>query len=240
MALWKPGRKIWHDGDRLYLFENFKKMPQKNASVAISYNLDWEILHSAGGISDTDCILNVEGGVTLGTQDSTANDDCILNGHLAAAQSMFDDLSFGSDHEPIFECLIDVNTAITDIIIWAGLKKTQVQDISADTDALFMHTDNDNSYVGATVETANTAYTTVGQADTPNQTLVQAHPIHVRCEVDRNMTGRVYINGRLEAQAGGLAVAALKPYVGCEDDTGGAVNPELNVRWIAVSRRLSI
>lgn len=217
---------------RITLVERFERRPSLNASPTVAKNQDWEILHASGGVAVADCVFDPEGGVTLGCQDGTNNDDCILQAHVDTAMTAWDDVTWGSDHDTRFECIIVPRVTLSEVVFWAGLKLTQVDGVGTDADQLYVISTDEVS-AGALVANAEDATTLVTTTSDIIPTV--GSPLHIQISFDQNQVGRLWVNGQLLV-AQTFTASDLKPYVGIASDATGCLG-ELTVRQIAISRK---
>ena len=173
---------------------------------------DFEIL-------GTNCVsscsaYNAEGGLTL-TTTAGANDQVILAPHLDANQSPWTGVTWGTDRETIWECMIRTRAGIAATIIWAGLKLTNTSTSATDADEVFFRYENGVN-TGKWQAVSNGAG---GLVETDAGVVVATTTnYHLKIVVGSDRVARYYINGVLVHT---LAAALddtvdLIPYIGVQ------------------------
>jgi hypothetical protein len=263
--------------DRYYLEEYFNQRPALNAVAtapltnADGSHADNTAIILARGIANrnfevlgTDmttalCTFNPEGGIII-TTASTDERQAIIAPHLDTNQSSWNYTKWGTDNQVEWECAIRL-PAIDNQKVWAGLKLTNDQLISADADQAFFkfQTDDTNSETFTDFTKLHFIYT----ISSSSKTYISQLPITVtantnyklRISIDSNRYLRIFVNGvqynitTTEGVTGGTAVINgttsskqltdiidLIPYIGIEAGDGAA--EALHVYYQKISRAL--
>jgi hypothetical protein len=192
-------------------------------------NTDFEILGT--NASSDDVTYDADGGI-LFTTDGADGDGIILLPHLTAGQSPWSGTTWGTENDVIWECSIRTGAAITNSIIWAGLKLTNTDVIATDDDqAYFRYENGINSGKWQTVDSA----TDVDNAQDSGVTVAVSTVYHLKIVVI-SLIPYYYINGVLVATGDALTTAIdLIPYIAIEAD-GAAEAKTLTIRGQAISR----
>lgn len=217
---------------RITLVERFERRVSLNASPGVTKNPNFEILHASGGVAVGDCVLDAKGGITLGCQDGTNNDDCILMPHLDSNMTAWTTVTWGSDQDTRWEAIIVPRVTLSEVVFWAGLKLTNVDGVATDSEQLYVIcTDGVSS--GALVGNAEVggALTTVVSDIIP----AVGGALHIQMSFDQDQKGRIWVNGQYIV---GTTFTAddLIPYIGIASDATGCTG-ELTVRQCAISRK---
>ncbi len=197
--------------ERFELVENFNQLPGGNGDVGIAYNVDFEVLGTSSDQGDITFAAEV-GGVQMQT-DASGTAQEIIAPHLNSEQSAWTGVKWGNENQVIWEAVIRTGADITSIIIWAGLKLTNDQDITTDNDQAFFRFD-------AGVANWETVTSVGGTADVEVNTgvVVAANTnVSFRIEIDSDRRPHYFINDK-EVNVG-LALTNdvnLIPYVGVE------------------------
>jgi hypothetical protein len=263
--------------DRYYLEEYFNQRPALNAVAtapltnADGSHADNTAIILARGIANRNfevlgsnmttalSTFNDEGGIIITTAGAD-QDQAIIAPHLDTNQSSWTYTKWGTDNQVEWECAIRL-PAIDNQKVWAGLKITNDQLISADANQAFFkfQTDVTNSEAFTDFSKLHFIYT----ISSSSKTYISQLPITVtantnyklRISIDSNRYLRIFVNGvqynitTTEGPTGGTAVTAgttsskqltdeidLKPYIGIE---AGADSPEaLHVYYQKISRAL--
>ena len=128
---------------RYVLEEYFKQLPSINASIAISTNVDFEILGTNASADDVTFATTV-GGLDLET-DTGDNDQVIVLPHLDTSQTAWTGIKWGTENQVIWECSLRTGPSIASVGIWAGLKLTNVLTTATDDNQVFFKFDTDAS-----------------------------------------------------------------------------------------------
>jgi hypothetical protein len=176
----------------------------------------FEILGS--GASADDVTFAADGGVLL-TTDGAASEAVIILPHLDPEHAIWDDVTFGTDDETEWECLLKVGT-IADDIGYAGLKLTNVNASGTDADQAYFRFENGiNSGNWQSLVEVNTALTTV---DT-GVLAATGQIIHLKVVFDAAELCNMFVNGKLVSQVSFVGnTVDLKPYIGILDGAGGS------------------
>lgn len=179
------------------------------------------------------CTYNVEGGVTMTTAGADG-DEAIVVPHLDVDQSPWEQVTWGSDKETEWETWIKSGANITDAIIWAGLKLTEVEVVATDADQIFFRFEDDvNSGKWQTVISIGGVDTV---ADAGIAEVVLSTQYHLKIVIDNSRVAKMYINDVLVATSAPLTdVIDLKPYIGVAAD-GDAAAKAIDVYGQAISR----
>lgn len=186
-------------------------------SVRMIADPDFEVLGTNG--TSALSTFYAEGGITFTT--AGANDDqMILVPHLDANQSAWEQVTWGTDQETIWECALRTATTITTMTIWAGLKLTNTSVTATDNDQAFFR------YAAATNSGKWQAIHSIGGTDTATDTgiAVAASTVYrLRVAIDSSRIARFYINGTLVSTSTALTDATdLKPYIGVQANAAAA------------------
>lgn len=213
--------------------------PEQNADIQdaaeatrMTVDPDFEVLGTGGGAISTD--YYAEGGIQLVT-DGTEGHGLVMLPHLDADQTAWNYVTWGTDMETRWECSIKTGSVITDCIIWAGLKLTNVPTTATDNDQAFFAFDEDVN--GGEWE----AISSIGDSDDAHDTNVAVATntvYHLVIEIDSSRLAKFYINGTLvETSAALTDTTDLIPYIGIEEDGGGGAARTLYIRGQAISRK---
>jgi hypothetical protein len=193
---------------------------------------DFEVL----GTNGTSALSTyyAEGGITFTTAGAD-NDQMILVPHLDANQSAWEQVTWGTDQETIWECALRTTATITSMTIWAGLKLTNTSVTATDNDQAFFR------YAAATNSGKWQAIHSIGGTNTATDTgiAVAASTVYrLRVAIDASRIARFYINGVLVSTSTALTDATdLKPYVGVQANTGAARS--IYIIGQAISRKVA-
>lgn len=195
---------------------------------------DFEVLGTNG--SSDDVTFSTGGGGVLLTTDGADGDGVILLPHLDANQSLWEQLTWGTDNEIEYEAWIKMGAAVTTRIVWCGLKLTNTDVIATDADsAYFRYEDGINSEKWqSNVSVAGTDNTVdTGIIGVANQFM------HFKVVLDASEVAHMFINGR-EVQAVSFSgnTVDLKPYIAVEAD-GAAAAADLIVFGCDIGRKIS-
>lgn len=219
--------------DRIGLVEKFEKLPALNASAAYTVNNQFEILGT--NASNDDVTVGVEGGIICET-DGGGNDQVIVLPHLTAGLSAWTGITWGTDRAVRYDAVIGTGAAITNAIIWCGLKQTNVQVIGTDDDQAFFEY---SSAIGANWLTIASNNNVDVQTDTG---VVVATDTVYHFTIDIAATTRVarfFINGVLVTTSAALAdTHDLIPYIGVMDLAGAARH--IHILECSISRNVGV
>jgi len=182
--------------------------------------------------SADDCTFYAEGGLKFET-DGSNHDQVILLPHLDASQSVWTEVTWGTDKETAWECDITTGSAITNSIIWAGLKLTNTSTTATDnTQAFFRYQNgvNDGEWQ---------AVSSIGGSDDEHDTNVAVATgtrYHLKIVIASDRTAKFYINGALVETSAALDdTTDLIPYIGIQTE-GADEAKHLYVHGQAISR----
>lgn len=210
--------------------------PGVNGDILSATEATREIADPAFEVLGTNAVsgstaINAEGGVTL-TTAGASGDQVIVAPHLDASQTAWSAVTWGTDKATAWECRIRTGAAITDCVIWAGLKLTNTSVVATDNDQAFFR------YAPATNSGKFQAVYSIGGTDVSADTGVTvavSTAYHLRIEIDASRVPRFYINGVLVATGTALTnTTDLIPYVGVEASAAAAKT--LVVQGQAISR----
>jgi hypothetical protein len=192
---------------------------------------DFEVLGTNG--SSDDVTFYVEGGVKVET-DGAADDQVIVLPHLDASQSAWAQVTWGSDKQTEWECDISTGSAITDTIVWAGLKLTNTQVTATDNDQVFFRYEadvNDGEWQGVS---------SIGGTDTETDlgvVVAVSTRYHLKITIDSSRIARFYLNGALVKTTAALSDATdFIPYIGIENDGGAGAAKHMYIFGQTISR----
>jgi hypothetical protein len=195
---------------------------------------------------------------------ATADQDrMIVAPHLDTKQGAWTGTKWGTENQVHWECGIRTSAAIDNQWIWAGLKKTNVVELAADTEQAFFSfgTDADNAGQAFSDFTKWHFVHSIGGTDYISVlpiTVAASTNYHFKVVFDSDRKVTIYVNGiqynvtSTSGSTGGTAVTAVQPgtvatksaaitddvdlipYIGLENcDAAAAV---LNVQFEAISR----
>jgi hypothetical protein len=162
---------------------------------------------------------NAEGGIRF-TTDTGANDQMILLPHLDTKQSAWAQVTWGTDQETEWECLLRTGSSIADVIIWAGLKLTNTSTTATDDDqAFFRYAPATNSGKWQAIHSK----TNVDVAADSGVTVVASTTYKLAIKIDQSRVARFYINDVLVAESTALVDEKdFIPYIGVQTTTTAA------------------
>lgn len=191
---------------------------------------DFEVLGT--NASSDDVIFWAEGGIKLETDGADA-DSVIILPHLDTNQSAWTQVTWGTDKEIEWECVILTGSAITNTTIWAGLKLTNTQVTATDDNQAFFR------YDAATNDGEWQAVSSISGTDDEHDTGIAVAAdteYHLRIAIDSTRVARFYINGTLVETSAALADEIdLIPYIGIAA-SGEAAAKHMYVVGQAISR----
>jgi hypothetical protein len=256
------------DTRRYYLEEYFNHLPGLNADLASTtestntpVNRSFEIL----GTNHTSALATYSATVAgMAMTTATADQDrMIVAPHLDTKQGAWTGTKWGTENQVHWECGIRTSAAIDNQWIWAGLKKTNVVELAADTEQAFFSfgTDADNAGQAFSDFTKWHFVHSIGGTDYISVlpiTVAASTNYHFKVVFDSDRKVTIYVNGiqynvtSTSGSTGGTAVTAVQPstaavksaaitddvnlipYIGLENcDAAAAV---LNVQFQAISR----
>lgn len=178
---------------------------------------DFEVLGTNG--TSALSTFYAEGGITFTTAGAN-NDQMILVPHLDANQTAWEQVTWGTDQETIWECIIRTAASISDMTIWAGLKLTNTSVTATDDNQAFFR------YASATNSGKWQAIYSIGGTDTATDTgiaVAVSTMYRLRVAIDSSRIARFYVNGQLVETSTALTDATdLKPYIGVQANTAAA------------------
>jgi len=188
---------------------------------------------SAGGaMVTTNSTYYAEGGLVIAT-GVVAADFTVIAPHLDANQSAWTQITWSTDREVHWECLIQPTAAITNRILYAGLKLTNVPASGTDNDEAFFRFE-DSVAAGNWQAVHDVGGGGLVETDT-GVTVAINTTYHLKISIQADRTALMYINGDLVDTTAVLDVVNLIPYIGISDDgTGAAV--DVRVFGQAISR----
>jgi len=193
---------------------------------------DFEVLGT--NASSDDVTFYVEGGIVLET-DGADHDQVILLPHLDANQSAWTQVTWGTDQETAWECDIKTGAAITNAVIWAGLKLTNTSVTATDDNQAFFR------YQAGVNDGEWQAISSISGVDDEHDTgvvVATGTAYHLKIVIGSDRTAKFYINGALVETSAALAdTIDLIPYIGVQSE-GAAEAKVLYVRGQAISRNM--
>lgn len=203
------GRKVGINGDIDAVY---------TTEVARNVSTDFELLGSnavtsLSTYSATDAAMKL----TTATAD---NDQCILLPHLDSEYSPWTGVKWGTENQVIWEGAIKSPAAITTLLLWAGLKKTNTPVIITDTDQVYFRYSTDDS------NTTWRVISSIGGTDTNTDTgiTVAVDTIYkLRIEIGSDRKADCYINDVLVYRTAALTDDVnFIPYLGIQNLSSGA------------------
>jgi len=197
--------------DRYVLEENFEQRPGLNASVGITFNPNFEILGT--NVAEANVTWGaLVGGIEMETAGAD-NDQVIILPHLDTLQTAWTSVPWGTENQVIWECVIKTS-AITAVLIWAGLKLTNTPTVATDDDQVYFRFSTDDS------DTNWEIVSSIGGVDTTADSgvAVAASTIYYfRIEIDAERKAHFYINNKNVYNTTALTNDVdLIPYVGVQ------------------------
>lgn len=204
------------------------------AAVLALLNADREFEVLGANASSDDVTIHAEGGIKLET-DGGGTDSVIILPHLNAGQSRWTGFTWGTDQETHWECHIKSGSAITDQVIWAGLKLTNTATTATDNDQVFFR------YAPATNSGKWQAINSIGGTDDAHDSGVTVGAdteYHLKITIDSSRVARFYINGALVETSAALSdTTDLIPYIGILES--GAAAKHMYIYGQAISRKFA-
>ena len=165
------------------------------------------------------CTFNAEGGITLTTAGADG-DGAILLPHLDADQSAWTQVTWGTDQETRWECVIVTGANITNTIIYAGLKLTNTATTATDANQVFFRYEDDNN------DGEWEAVSSIANVDDAHDTgvvVAVSTRYKLAIAIDASRIARFYINDVLKETSAALTDAIdLIPYIAVEADGASA------------------
>ena len=193
---------------------------------------DFEIL----GVNSTSALSThaVGGGLQLLTAGADG-DEMILVPHLDTNQTPWEITLWPTGSEVHWECHIATNANVTNQIIWAGLKLTNVEPVSTDNDAVWFRYEDDVAsgswQAAASIATVDTVTNTVAAVAVNTE-------YHLKIVIASDRTAQMYVNGALIRTTAALTSANLKPYIGVAAD-GATAAKRIVVFGQSISRLMT-
>ena len=212
---------VWNAGERGKPAIN-ADIQNESEAVRMIADPDFEVLGTNGVTASV--TFNAEGGVNLTTAGASA-DQVIVAPHLDVSQSGWMQTTWGTDKETRWECRLTTASAITSIIIWAGLKLTNTSTTATDNDqAFFRFAPSVNSGKWQAVYS-------IGNVDVSTDTgiaVAASTAYHLAIIIDSTRVPRFYITigtGEPVLVATGTALTDATdfiPYIGVEASAAAA------------------
>lgn len=204
------------DPDRFHLEEYFSRRPGVNGSIAVAFNLDFELLGT--NHSDDDATYSTTiAGIQIQT-DGADDDRIVIAPHLDTNQTAWTGCKWGTENQIQWECMIRTDASVADMGFHAGMKLTNTESYATDDDqAYFLYSSNDDA--GALTTNGNLHFVySVGGTDfiTDLGIAVEAATNYrLGISVDSNREVSAYVNGEqyslvTTATAGGAAITPAK------------------------------
>jgi len=202
------------------------------AEFATMHITDKEFEVLGTNCSSDDVTFNAEGGIVF-TTDGADGDEVFLLPHLDTSQTAWSNVTWGTDQETEWECVIVTGADITNSIVWAGLKLTSTDVVATDADQVFFRYEN-------AINTGKfQAVNSIGNVDVSADsgvTVAASTVYHLAIKISATRIATFYINGALVATSLALTDATdFIPYV-CVAADGAAEPKTLTVRGQAISR----
>ncbi len=198
------------------------------------YNADRHFEILGGNASSDDVTISAEGGIKMET-DGGGTDSVILLPHLNAGQTPWTGVTWGTDQETVWEGHIKTGSAITNEVLWAGLKLTNTATVATDDDQAFFR------YAPATNSGKWQAVYSIGGTDVSADTgitVALSTEYRLKVTIDSARIARFYINGVLVVTSTALTDAVdLIPYVGVLESAAAAKH--LYVFGQSISRKFA-
>lgn len=209
---------------RYTLHEHFCKLPQLTGTIDGTYdtetvrncNMDFELKGTNSSDGDVTFASTI-GGLQIETDTGSADQEIILP-HLDSEQSAWTGIPWGTENQVIWEATIRTS-AITDTLIWLGLKETEASAIATDDDKAWFR-------YSAAADTNWQALYSIGGTDTAIDTgiaVVADTNVYFRIEIDEDRIARYYINDEHVGTSTALTNDKdLIPYIGVQTETTAA------------------
>lgn len=227
--------------DRVWLFEPFLRAPKINADINSATEATREIANPDFEVLGTNAtsalsLCGVEGGV-VETTAGADDDQQIILPHLDTNQSAWTKVTWGSDQQVRWDCVLEFGATITSYHVWAGLKLTNTSVVATDDDQCYFYWNTEAS-ASATYWHAVTSRAGVDTdtALTLGPTGAASTRYHLVIDIDSALIPRFYVNGILCTTGAALVTAKdFIPYIGVQALTGAART--LTVYKQAISRK---
>jgi len=168
-----------------------------------------------GTNASADDVTIGEGGL-LFTLDGADGDSIILLPHLDTGYSPWTTMTWGTDNEVHWECQIQTGAAITNSIIWAGLKETNTNVVATDDDQAYFRYENG---VGSGLWQCVSSIAGTDTSTNSTVTVAASTNYHLKIVISSTRTASFYINGAHVTTTAALTDATdLIPYIGLEAD----------------------
>jgi len=211
-------KTMLNSSSRYTLTEEFNQRPGANASIAVTFNLDFEILGTNAAEADVTWATTV-GGIELKTHGAD-NDQVIVLPHLDTNQTAWTNVKWGTENQVIWEAVVKTDSDVsTGVLLWAGLKLTNTPTVATDADQAFFRFSTDDADTNWEVNYS------IGGTDTSvdSGVAVAASTVYYfRIEIDADRKAHFFINDKQVAVSTALTNDVdLIPYVGvqCLDAT---------------------
>ena len=220
--------------DRFELVEYFQKAPQltgvtqlpaadaydtSDLLASLNANRNFEVL-GTNAVS-ADVAQYVEGGISVQSHGAQ-NDSTIILPHLVATQSPWAKVTWGTDQSTRWECCLETPAAVTELVIWAGLKKTNTPVVTTDTDQAFFILDT----AAASEGTKWHAVYSINNVDTDaavGSAVTAATKYKLAIDINSSRIAKFYLDGTLVATSTALTTAVdLIPYIAIKDLSAGS------------------
>jgi len=220
--------------DRIYLLEHFYQAPQLSAVTQapagdtyntatflanLNANRYFEVL-GTNAVS-ADVTQYVEGGIAVATHGAT-NDSTIILPHLTATQSPWTKVTWGTDQQTAWGISFQTPAAVTNLVIWAGLKLTNTPTVATDAKQAFFIFDTAASSDATKFHTVYSINGTDTEAAV-GSAVTAATNYHLVIKIDSSRIARFYLNGTLVTTSTALDnTTDFIPYFGVKDLSAGS------------------
>ena len=192
---------------------------------------DFELL-GLNAVSTTSAYY-AESGIVL-TTTAGATDAVILLPHLDTSQTPWANITWGTDQETEWECLIGTDATITNEVLYAGLKLTNTDVTATDADQVFFR------FTDGTAGGSWQANSSIANVDTETDSGVDVAAstnYHLKITIDSSRIARMYIDGVLVSTTAALTTAVdLIPYIGILNESAAA--HAIRVYGQSISRKI--
>jgi len=205
-----------------------------SATDATRMIADPDMLIGGTNIASNTSAAAVEGGLFLAVTADATN-AVAISPHTLANNSIWQQVTWGTDQEVEWEALLQYDAVMTDRLFKCGLCLLPATvDLGTDNDQIgWMAEDDGVLDVIASISNADVTIAGV-------QTVVASQYIHFAIKFDATGVARTYIDGR-EVQVNGYYrgnAVDLFPYVATLEDTSAGAHPKINVLGMAISRAI--
>ena len=236
--------------------EYFLQLPALNADIAITKNLNFEVL---GTNTSSDDVIrdNTYSGLVMET-DGTDNDSICICPHTDSGQTAMNGMKIKTEDEMVFECAITTDSSIANYSFWAGMKKSRVPDYATDADqAYFLYCSDDDHGALTTNANLHFIYSVSGTDYITNLGITvgtdTTYRFKISIDTDRKIA--VFVNGvqyglTSSTTAGGVTEStsttlsaaltggvAFFPFIGVQQHAGSTTS-KLRVHYEKISRKL--